>query len=184
MRMIASAPDVREALVLLAAVGGYFMYASAIRTQTLDPIVVSSSFFRIFMFFLLTFMTTVGFMWVVGRILKAFSMADPMSLHVSLVLSAYSLIPTLLWFLMTSVLYLLFPPPRYDTLLGTSLSMIFIVLSISILIWRLILWYLTIRFSLRVQFMTIMVIMFIFVLWLVPYAFLMYYFNVFRIPFI
>ncbi len=177
-------PDIREALVLLVAVGGYFIYASAIRTQTFDPIVISSSFLRTFMFFMLTFMTTVGFMWLIGRILRTFSMSEPVSFLVALVLSAYSLVPTLIWFLITSMLYLLFPPPRYDTFLGNALSMIFIVVSTSILIWRLILWYLTIRFSLRVQFMTIMVIMFIFVLWLVPYAFLMYYFRVFRIPFI
>lgn len=184
MRSIAAKSDITQACVILVTAGLYFIYASAVRTRSLDPLVVSTSSMRTIVFFLLTFASTICFMWVIGRIFKVFNMADPVSLKVICVLSSYSLVPTSIWFFITSTLYILFPPPRYATFLGTTFSIIFIIFSCSILIWRIILWYLTIRFCLKAQFMTIMITMFLYALWFIPYTFLMYHFRIFRIPFI
>jgi len=184
MRDSALKPDIWQAAILLTLATMYFIYASIIRTRSLDPLVVSSSFVRTFIFFLLTFASTIVFQWVVGKLLEKVNMAETQSLKVFIVLSAYSLVPTIVWFFITSSLYFVFPPPRYETFLGTTFSIMFIIFSSSILLWRIILWYLTIRFSLKTQFLTIMIIMFMYGMWFVPYTFLMYHFRIFRIPFI
>lgn len=184
MRDSALKPDIWQAVILITFATLYFIYASIIRTRSLDPLVVSSSFIRTFIFFLLTFASTIVFQWIVGKLLERIAMAHVQPLRVFVVLSAYSLVPTIVWFFITSTLYFVFPPPRYDTFLGTTFSIIFIIFSSSVLIWRLIVWYLTIRFSLKTQFLTSMIIMFMYAMWFVPYAFLMYHFRIFRIPFI
>ena len=184
MRSIASKPDTSQAAVILIVAGIYFIYAAAIRAQTLNPLVISTSSMRTLIFFLLTFASTIGFMWIIGKILQRFKLADPHDLKVAYVLSSYSLIPTSVWFFITSSLYVLFPPPRYDTFLGTTFSILFIIFSCSILVWRIILWYLTIRFSLKAQFMTILLTMSLYAVWFIPYTFLMYTFRISRIPFI
>lgn len=184
MRSISAKPDMGQVYVLLTIATLYFLYASIVRTRSLDPLVVSSSFIRTFVFFLLTFASTIAFQGIVGKILQKLKMTDPEPIIVSCALTAYSLVPTIIWFFITSSLFLIFPPPRYETFLGTTFSIIFIIFSSSILLWRIILWYLTIRFSLKAQFLTIMIIMFMYGLWFVPYTFLMYHFRIFRIPFI
>lgn len=184
MRDCALKPDIGQAGVLLFTAALYFLYASIVRTRSLDPLVLSSSLVRTLVFFFLTFASTLLFQWFVGNVLRKLNMASPEPLIVSIILSAYSLVPTIVWFFITSSLYFVFPPPRYETFLGTTFSILFIIFSSSILLWRIILWYLTIRFSLKAQFLTILIVMFMYGVWYVPYTFLMYHFRIFRIPFI
>jgi hypothetical protein len=81
-------------------------------------------------------------------------------------------------------LYILFPPPRFPTLLGKGFSIFFIAFSISLLIWKFILFYLALRFSTKLSFFRLIYLIFLYLTWFVPYSFLLYYFKIFRVPFI
>ncbi len=97
---------------------------------------------------------------------------------------AYSLFPTLIWFITNSFLYLLLPPPRTSSILGKSFSVFFIAFSISLLIWKLILVYLSIRFSSKLNFYRIIYLIILYICFFLPYSALLYYFKIFRVPFI
>lgn len=97
---------------------------------------------------------------------------------------AFSLIPTYLWFFTTVILYLILPPPRTTSIYGYSLSILFIAYSISLLWWKIILYYLTLRHACKLSLQKIAKASFI--LWPagVIYSFLTYKLGVFKIPFI
>lgn len=97
---------------------------------------------------------------------------------------AFSLVPTYLWFFVTAALYILIPPPRTTSLYGYLLSVLFIAYSISLLWWKIILYYLTLRFACKLSLVKIVKISFI--LWPlgVIYSFLTYKLGIFKIPFI
>lgn len=97
---------------------------------------------------------------------------------------AFSLIPTYLWFFTTAILYVILPPPRTTSIYGYSLSVLFIAYSISLLWWKIILYYLTLRHACKLSLQNIAKASFI--LWPlgVIYSFLTYKLGVFKIPFI
>lgn len=96
----------------------------------------------------------------------------------------YSLFPTLIWFLSTSILYIFLPPPRTFSLMGKGFSILFIAYSLSLLIWKFILVYLALRFSSKQNFLRIISMIILYLIWLIPYSILLYQFKLFRIPFI
>lgn len=162
----------------------YFVYASAIRTRTFDPVILSSSSLWTFIYFLLTFILVTGYFYFFGHVAQRFKKAQPSDYRVFVSLFAYSLIPTFLWFLATSTLFVLVPPPRGITLLGKAFSVIFIVYSITLLLWRFNLLYISLRFALKAKFYTILFAIGSFCAWFGLYAVLMYRLGIFRIPFI
>lgn len=96
----------------------------------------------------------------------------------------YSLLPTLIWFFTSSIFYFLLPPPRTTSFLGKSFSIFFIAFSISLLIWKMILVYLSLRFSTKQSFYKIAFFLLIFGCVFLPYSLLLYSWQVFRIPFL
>ncbi|MEK7177313.1 MAG: hypothetical protein AAB705_00625, partial [Patescibacteria group bacterium] len=97
---------------------------------------------------------------------------------------SYSLLPTLIWFLSTSVLFIFLPPPRTFSILGKGFSIFFVAYSLSLLIWKLILGYLAIRFSSKQNFFKILTMAIYYLIWFIPYSIFLYQFKFFRIPFI
>lgn len=97
---------------------------------------------------------------------------------------AYTFIPTLCWFWTNSLLYEIIPPPRTLSLMGKSFSIVYITFSISMFIWKMILWYLAVRFSTRLAFYRIMYLMILFASIVAPYSIFLYGIKMFRIPFI
>lgn len=162
----------------------YFVYATAIRSRTLDPVILSSSSLWTFAYFVLTFVLVTGYFYVFGYIAQHFKKAKLVEYRTYISLFAYSLVPTILWFFATSTLFVLVPPPRGLTLLGKAFSVIFIVYSITLLLWRFNLLYISLRFALKAKFYTILVAIITFCLWFGPYSVLMYKHGIFRIPFI
>jgi len=133
----------------------------------------------IFIIFLINFFLTSGFFywlsWLFNKKIKYSSFLSTLS---------YSLIPTLIWFLATSVFYILLPPPRTLSFLGKGFSIFFITFSLSLLVWKLILFYLSLRFSSKLGFYRIMYMIFLYLVWFLPYSILLYYLRLFRVPFI
>jgi hypothetical protein len=130
----------------------------------------------IFFIFLINFFLTTCFFYLLTKKKAAFS---------SFIFTfSYSLFPTLIWFLSTSLLYVFLPPPRTFSLLGRTFSIFFIAYSLSLLIWKLILEYLAIRFSSKQNFLRIFYMIVLYLIWFLPYSVFLYYFSFFRIPFI
>ncbi|MCL5675525.1 MAG: YIP1 family protein [Patescibacteria group bacterium] len=63
----------------------------------------------------------------------------------------FSYLPTLIWFFSTTILYLILPPPRTQSFLGQIFTLVFLAFSLSLLFWKIILYYLTMRFALRMN---------------------------------
>ena len=182
MRTLAKRNNNFEVGLIWAAVFVYCLYATRVRLSHIHALVISSSSLRMFLFFLFTFHVAYGFMYGIGKLLEKAEHTHPVDWSSYRLLVSYTLIPTLLWFFITSTLYLIFPPPRFPTPLGFMYSLIFISFSSALLLWKLVLWYLALRFGLRARFTTIVGIMVLFALWFVPYSLLMYHFGIFRIP--
>lgn len=97
---------------------------------------------------------------------------------------AYTLLPTLIWFYSTLLFYFLIPPPRTTSLLGKFFSVFYIALSVSLLLWKLILVYLSIRFSLRVHLYRVIYYMLIYFALSIPLWLFLYKIGISRIPFV
>ena len=97
---------------------------------------------------------------------------------------SYALLPSLIWFSSTSLLYILVPPPRTFSLMGRAFSIFFIAFSLAIAAWKIILVYLALRFSTKQSFYRIIFILVLYLIWFIPYSLFLYYLKLFRIPFI
>lgn len=96
----------------------------------------------------------------------------------------YTLLPTLIWFTTNSLLYRFLPPPRTFSIPGKAFSIFFISFSVSVLCWKLILFYLAIRFSSKTKFFNILYMLLLYLCLFIPYSLLLYHLKIFRIPFI
>lgn len=182
MRKISQEKDWFQPLTIFFFAYLYFIFANIVRKKTLHPFIISSSSFVAFVFFLLTFFLTLSFFYLIG---KSFSRNKTRSAFIPLIFTfSYSLFPTLIWFFTTSFLYFLLPPPRTFSILGKSFSLFFTTFSLILFFWKTILFYLSLRFSLRLNFYRIIYLTLIFLLWFWPYSVVMYKLKIFRIPFI
>lgn len=172
MRNISEEKDLGQVIVIFLFVYLYFEIANRFRPFQYDPIFL-------YLVTILTFIVTVvlfyGLSWLSNR---------QIAFKPFIFTFAYTLIPTLIWFTANSFLYRVLPPPRSLSLLGKAFSMVFITFSISMLLWKLILWYLAIRFSSRLNVYKILYFMTLYACVLAPYAIYLYFTGVFRIPFV
>lgn len=168
-------------IVFLLLVPLYVVVATIIKNGLFhtDLLFILSTFFRytfaIWTTFLLSF---VGFLILAellkktGRNLTIFT------------LWAFSYLPTYLWFSVTALLYFLLPPPRTLSLLGQSFSAAFIAFSLFVLLWKLLLYYLTLRVGLKMTlFETVLASVFLFPLFSL-FSFVSYKMGIFRVPFV
>lgn len=97
---------------------------------------------------------------------------------------AFTLIPTLAWFLVTTIFYVLIPPPRTYSLQGQIFSLVFLAFSIACFFWKGILYYLALRVGLKlnaikIAFVSIFALPISFL-----YALLLNKLGIFGVPFI
>lgn len=172
MRKIAEEKDYWQIIILLSLIFFYFKFAYFLRDK---PHPATLTFF----IFILHFFLSVFFFYL----LASFSQKN-LKLSSFIFTFSYSLFPTLIWFLATSLLYIILPPPRTFSLLGRAFSIFFTSFSLSLLAWKIILVYLAIRFSTKLNFYRIVYLMILYFVWFIPYSLLLYYNRIFRIPFI
>ena len=172
MRKISLENDYYQLLVILGIIFVYFKFVYFLKNETYPATLI-------FLLFLLNFFLTITFFFLLSKLFNKES--DWKSFLFTL---SYAVLPTLIWFLSTSVLYIFLPPPRTFSLLGKTFSIIFTTYSLSLLIWKLILVYLAIRFSSKQNFFRIIYMIMFYLLWFIPYSIFLYYFKLFRIPFI
>lgn len=134
--------------------------------------------FRYFIF-LLNFVLTVAFFYVMGRLSR-----KDIRLDSALLLFGYTLLPTIIWFTVNSFLYWILPPPRTLSILGKSFSILYIAFSISLLAWKIILLYLAARFTIRQGFYRVMYTIVLYGACVTAVAYVAYGLGWAKVPFI
>lgn len=178
-RDIVDRPKAGELTCIAMVAALYFAVASLVKTALFRPFLLTKQWVILFSAFLLTFFIAVSLFWFVGGMvgrtgkLKGFMLGW-----------GYSLVPTILWFWMTSLLYVLIPPPRSTSGLGIVFSALYLIISITLLFWKITLAYLSLRFGLRLDLGKIVFVSSIVLPLLGIYSYSMYYLGIFRIPFI
>ena len=172
MRKISFEKDYYQLLIISGLVFLYFKFIYFLRDKPYPATLI-------FLIFLFNFFLTVFFFYFLSKVFE-----KRLNWKSFVFTFSYSLFPTLIWFLSTSFLYIILPPPRTLSLLGKGFSIFFIAYSLSLLIWKLILVYLALRFSSKQNFFRILYMIVLYLIWFIPYSILLYNFKLFRIPFI
>ena len=172
MRKISLEKDYCQTAIIFGLVFLYFKFIYFLRDETYPATLI-------FLIFVINFFLTIFSFYFLSKIFE-----DRLNWKSFVITFSYSIFPTLIWFLSTSLLYLFLPPPRTLSLLGKGFSVFFIAFSLSLLIWKLILVYLAVRFSSKQNFLRIFYMIILYLTWFIPYSIFLYYFHFFRIPFI
>lgn len=172
MRVIAEETDWTQIFLIFGLIAIYYLSLSWVKPM------IDSPWLQLCLV-LFNYTATVLYIAFFGK-----SLGDDTELKKLLFVFAYALIPTIIWFYMNTFLYVIIPPPRNLTILGKSFSIVFITISISLLVWKLILWYLAIRFATKLKFYDILYITILYIAIVVPYSLFMYHLGFFRIPFL
>lgn len=143
------------------------------------PLLISFNFVKVGSASAATFLIILGTLVGVSRVFGGKGSIKTVFLPWS-----YSLLPTLVWFFTTSLLWLLFPPPRTASAQGQFLSFLFIVFSLFLFYWKGVLYYLTLRFGMRLDFFRILGVSLVVFPLGALYAVILYKVGIFRIPFI
>jgi hypothetical protein len=178
-RRIISRGTIWELVYIAGLLGLYFATATLIKNPSFRPFLLTRQFVVLSSATGCTYCTVVGLMAVIGRVLKS-----PGKLRGLALGWAYSLVPTLVWFWVTSLLYIFIPPPRTTSFLGIAFSVIYLLFSATILFWKVILSYLTVRFALRFDLKKIALTGAVVLPIMGVYSIGMYRLGIFRIPFL
>lgn len=178
-RLAEEKTDVRQSVYIFGLALGYFAFTVFVRSGIRNPYLLTMKYNSLFLGGAAAFFLMVLFLFLSGKVFK-----KQTRLPALILLWSYTLLPTLTWFLFTSLMYLLLPPPRTLSIWGKMYSVFFISFSLSLLLWKIILYYLTLRFGLRLDFWRIGIITAVLTPIITGYSILMYRMGIFRIPFI
>lgn len=159
--------------------GMYFALASIVKTASFRPFLLTKQFLLLAGAAGATFLFVVGLMWVVGRIVGGKGQLGKLTIA-----WGYTLVPTVIWFLATSLLYVALPPPRTTSIAGVAFSLLFLVFSATLFFWKGMLTYLTMRFGLKLDLPRIAVMTAICLPIIGIYSLVMYRMGIFRVPFL
>jgi len=175
MRRISEEKDIYQPAIIIGLIFIYFKFIYYLRDKIYPATLI-------YLIFVINFLLTVFFFYLLSKLFDK----DKKVINLSSFINTftYSLFPTLIWFLSTSILYIFLPPPRTFSLMGKGFSILFIAYSLSLLIWKFIIVYLALRFSSKQSFYKIISMIILFLIWFIPYSILLYQFKLFRIPFI
>lgn len=157
----------------------YFSFASLVKTSSLHPFLLTRKFVWLSVTCGIGYIASVFGLWALGKMVRGKGTFSGFALA-----WAYTLVPTVFWFWMTSLLYVVLPPPRSNSWLGISFSIVYLVLSTTLLLWKCILAYLSLRFGMKLDLQRILIIATLALPLGLVYGGLMYYFKVFRVPFL
>ena len=157
----------------------YFALASVVKTAAFRPFLLTKQFVHLSLGAGFSFFVIVATLWLVGTLMGG--KGSPKGL---LVAWAYTLVPTVLWFFSTSVLYVFLPPPRTTSFAGIAFSVLFLGFSTTLLFWKVMLAYLTLRFSLHMDLLRIIGMTIVVGPFLAVYSYVMYRLGIFRVPFL
>ena len=168
-----------ELVPLSIIIGSYLGIASLVKVAAFRPYILTKQFVVLGIAVVITYGLVVGLLWMVGKIVGGKGEVKILALG-----WAYTLIPTTFWFLATSLLYMLLPPPRTTHPLGIIFSVLFLLFSSVLFFWKIILSYLTLRFSMKLDLLRISVVFCIVIPIIALYSVGMYRLGIFKIPFV
>ena len=175
MRKISMEKDYYQPAIIIGIIFIYFKFIYYLRDKLYPATLV-------YILFIINFLLTVAFFYLLSKLFAKNKKEIRFSSFIFTFV--YSLFPTLIWFLSTSILYIFLPPPRTFSLMGKGFSIFFIAYSLSLLIWKFILVYLAVRFSSKQNFFRIIFMIIFYLIWFIPYSIFLYQLKLFRIPFI
>ena len=158
----------------------YFLASSVLKTGLRNPFLLTLKFNSLYFSAYIGFFLMIGLLYLCAKLIRL----KDYSVNKLILLWSYSLWPTLCWFFFTSLLYLLLPPPRSLTYLGKTYSLLYLVSSLTILFWKIILYYLTLRFGLRLELFRILLLSSIIFPSIAVFSIIMYRLSIFKIPFL
>ncbi len=168
-----------QTLFIAVIMSGYFTLAAVtkegIHEGTLNIILAS---IKAILAAVVTFGFSVTTLFVIGKYFNGKG-----SFITFLTLWSFTLLPTLAWFFVSTVSYVVIPPPRTMSILGQGFSALFLAFSIGCLAWKMILYYLTFRFGLKLGTIEIAGISLVAVPLLVLYSLTFYKLGIFKVPF-
>lgn len=179
VRRIVARADIREVWWILMCVAVYFGTVSLIRVSAFHPFLLTRHFFKLFIAMIGVWAVMSGVIYTVSRFLGGEGEIRQVAVG-----WAYTLVPTLGWFLMTSILSVILPPPRTTSLAGTAFSLLFLGLSAVLFYWKFMITYLVIRFAMRLDLGRIVVVVSIVVPFALTLSVLLNHWGIFRVPFI
>ena len=178
-RRIAGNPKITELPMLVGILIAYFAVASLVKTAAFRPYLLTKQFVVLCSGAGFLYLVTVVALWKAATIIG--SKGGLLNIAVAW---AYTLIPTIVWFFVTSLLFVILPPPRTSSIQGIVFSILYLVFSITLLFWKIILAYLAIRFSMKLDLLRILGASVIALPVVVAACILLYRFGIFRVPFI
>lgn len=178
-RSITNRPKLFELLYVFIVCLGYFCLVSLIRVPAFRLHMLSKELVLLSGGTSLGFVLMVVSIWGIGLSVGGKGNIARVALG-----WGYSLIPTVLWFLLTSILYVLFPPPRTESIKGISFSLLYLLISSVLLFWKIELFYLTLRFGMRLSLKGILITSALIIPIIVIYTLGMYKLGIFNVPFI
>lgn len=178
-RKIIARSDPWETVFIWFVLAGYFAVSSLVKTAAFRPFLLTRRFIILGGASLVTYILVVVILYLLALFFKGTGRLKSVAIG-----WAYTLIPTVIWFLATSILYIILPPPRTTSLAGTVYSVIYLIFSSVLFFWKAMLSYLTLRFSMRLDLTRAVGVFSIFIILTVIYSFFMYKIGIFRVPFI
>jgi len=178
-RRIIKHGKVGELVFIAAAMVLYFSLASLVKVASFRPFLLTQQFTLLLWASVSGALLSVGCIYVTSRLLRART-----TFATVLIAWSYTLIPTILWFLTTSLLYVILPPPRTTSALGITFSLLFLIFSATLLWWKITLCYLTLRFSLKLNLAKSVLVAVLCAPVLAWWAVNMYRWGVFKVPFL
>lgn len=175
MRKISLEKDYYQPVFIIGIIFIYFKFIYYLRDKIYPATLI-------YFLFIINVLLTVVFFYLLSKLFS--KNKKEINFSSFLFTFSYSLLPTLIWFLSTSIIFILLPPPRALSFLGKRFTILFVTYSLSLLIWKLILIYLAVRFSSRQNFFRIFYMIVLYLIWFIPYSVFLYQFKIFRIPFI
>lgn len=168
-----------QTFVIIFIVVMYFLFVSTLRMGVHNPFLLTVKFNSLLAASTAGFVGMIILFYFLGKLTGGSG-----TLRKIYILWSFSLMPTLVWFFTTSFLYIILPPPRTISLLGKLYSGVFIAFSLSVFLWKIVLYYLTLRFSLRLDLWKIAQVSAVVIPAVIIYSLIMYRLGIFRIPFL
>jgi len=157
----------------------YFAVNAVVKTAAFRPFTMTRHFVKTSVAAFVTACIVSIVLWGIGKVLGGKGEYRRFAVG-----WAYTLVPTVCWFFLTSLLYVVLPPPRTTNPTGIAFSLVFLTLSTILLFWKIILSYLALRFGLKLDLKRIFGILLISSPIFALYSVGMYRLGIFRVPFI
>lgn len=157
----------------------YFGLASMVKVAAFRPFLLTKQFVLLGAAAMTTYVFVVVAVWVVGQRIGGKGTFGGVVLG-----WAYTMLPTTLWFLATSILYVVLPPPRTTSIAGVTFSIVFLVFSATLFFWKLTLGYLTLRFGLKLDLARILLVVAVVSPVMGAWSHGMYRLGIFKVPFL